>query len=79
VLTPGKDSRNDYVSYRHNFARIANKMTGRAPALQANRLGAYWTGTIAGKSIVYFKSDSHLSQDTKRTPAAGQTLPNEDL
>jgi hypothetical protein len=25
VLTPGKDSRNDYVSYKHNFTRIAKK------------------------------------------------------
>jgi hypothetical protein len=25
VLTPGKDSRNDYVSYTHNFATIAKK------------------------------------------------------
>src|SRR6266700_3608074 len=32
VLTPGKDSRNDYLPYRHNYARIAKKMTGRAPA-----------------------------------------------
>ena len=26
VLTPGKDSRNDYQSYTHNFAAIARKM-----------------------------------------------------
>src|SRR6266404_5367260 len=26
VLTPGKDSHNDYVSYTHNFATIAKKM-----------------------------------------------------
>ena len=25
VLTPGKDSRNDYVSYTRNFAAIAKK------------------------------------------------------
>jgi len=43
VLTPGKDSRNDYVSYTHNFATIAKKMRKGAPALQAKRLGAYWT------------------------------------
>ncbi len=79
VLTPGKDSRNDYLPYRHNYARIAKKMTGRAPALQAKRLGTYWTGKIGTKSVVYFKSDSHLSQDTKKAPKPGQTLPNEDL
>jgi hypothetical protein len=25
VLTPGKDSRNDYLSYTHNFAAIASR------------------------------------------------------
>src|SRR5713226_5551383 len=72
VLTPGKDSRNDYVSYTHNFATIAKKMRKGAPALQAKRLGAYWTTTIGKKSVVVFKSDSHMSQD-------GPQLPNEDV
>ena len=79
VLTPGKDSRNDYVSYTHNFARISKKMRKGCPALNAKRLGAYWTGTIGGKRVVYFKSDSHLSQDTKVAPKAGETLPNQDV
>src|SRR5262249_10766 len=72
VLTPGKDSRNDYISYTHNFAKIARKMRRGAPALQAKRLGAYWTTSIGGKSVVVFKSDSHMSQD-------GPQLPNEDV
>ena len=79
VLTPGKDSRNDYVPYRHNFAKISKKMRKGCPALQAGRLGAYWTMSIAGKKVVIFKSDSHLSQDVKRAPTPGQTLPNEDV
>ncbi len=79
VLTPGKDSRNDYVSYKHNFARISKKMRKGCPALKAGRLGAYWTTTIAGKKVVIFKSDSHLSQDVKVAPKPGQTLPNEDV
>jgi hypothetical protein len=79
VLTPGKDSRNDYVPYRHNFAKISKKMRKGCPALQAGRLGAYWTTSIAGKKVVIFKSDSHLSQDVKRAPTPGQTLPNEDV
>jgi len=79
VLTPGKDSRNDYVPYRHNFAKISKKMRKGCPALQAGRLGAYWTTSIAGKKVVIFKSDSHLSQDLKRAPTPGQTLPNEDV
>jgi hypothetical protein len=49
------------------------------PALQAGRLGAYWTTKIGTKTVVVFKSDSHLSQDTKVAPKAGETLPNEDV
>jgi hypothetical protein len=79
VLTPGKDSRNDYVSYKHNFSQIAKKMRKGCPALQAGRLGAYWTTKIGAKTVVVFKSDSHMSQDTKVAPKAGQTLPNEDV
>ena len=72
VLTPGKDSRNDYVSYTHNFATLSKKLRKGAPALQAKRLGAYWTTTIGKKSVVVFKSDSHMSQD-------GPQLPNIDV
>jgi hypothetical protein len=79
VLTPGKDSRDDYVSYTHNFATISSKMQKGCPAVEAKRLGAYWTTTIAGKEVVVFKSDSHLSQDTKKIPPPGGTLPNYDV
>ncbi len=79
VLTPGKDSRDDYVSYTHNFATISKKMRKGCPAIEAGRLGAYWTAKIGAKTVVIFKSDSHLSQDTKVAPKAGETLPNEDL
>jgi Phosphorylase superfamily len=72
VLTPGKDSRNDYRSYTHNFAKISAKMRAFSPARQAKRLGAFWTTTIGGKSVVVFKSDSHMSQD-------GPQLPNKDV
>jgi len=72
VLTPGKDSRNDYLSYTHNFAAISRKMRKGCPAIQAKRLGAYWTTTIGDKSVVVFKSDSHMSQD-------GPQLPNIDV
>jgi hypothetical protein len=72
VLTPGKDSRNDYVSYTHNFAAISKKMRKGCPALLAKRLGAFWTTKIGKKSVVVFKSDSHMSQD-------GPQLPNIDV
>jgi Phosphorylase superfamily len=79
VLTPGKDSRNDYVPYTRNFAAISKKMQRGCPAMTARRLGAYWTTTIGGKRAVVVKSDSHLSQDTKKLPVKGGTLPNEDV
>jgi hypothetical protein len=79
VLTPGKDSRNDYRSYTHNFAAISKKMRKGSPALNAKRLGAYWTTTIGGKKVVVFKSDSHLSQDTRKLPQENGPLPNEDV
>ena len=72
VLTPGKDTRNDYRAYTHNYSSIARKMRNGCPARQAKRLGAYWTTTIGRTSVVVFKSDSHMSQD-------GPRLPNEDV
>ncbi|HTZ76794.1 MAG TPA: hypothetical protein VMC10_02740 [Stellaceae bacterium] len=72
VLTPGKDSHNDYVPYTHNFAALAKKMRKGCPALELGRLGAYWTTSIGSKSVVVFKSDSHMSQD-------GPDLPNIDV
>src|SRR6516225_9499141 len=72
VLTPGKDSRNDYVPYTHNYATISKKMRALCPARMAKRLGAFWTTTIGGRSVVVFKSESHMSQD-------GPELPNIDV
>jgi hypothetical protein len=79
VLTPGKDSRNDYRSYTHNYAAIARKMSRGSPAVEAKRLGAYWTTKIGSKRVVVFKSDSHLSQDTRKLPKKNGTFPNQDV
>jgi len=68
VLTPSKDSRNDYLSYTHNYARISADMRNFCPAKEAKRLGAYWTTKIGSKSVVVFKSDSHMSQDGPKMP-----------
>jgi nucleoside phosphorylase len=68
VLTPGKDSRNDYLSYTHRYATISKNMRNGCPAREARRLGAYWTTTIGGRSAVIFKSDSHMSQDGPKMP-----------
>jgi hypothetical protein len=72
VLTPGKDSRDDWRRYTHNYQRFARRMRPGAPALVAQALGAWWPATIAGKRVVLFKSDSHLSQD-------GPEVPNIDI
>ncbi|MBR0824825.1 hypothetical protein JQ596_04695 [Bradyrhizobium manausense] len=72
VLTPGKDSRNDYVPYTHNYATISQKMRNGCPAKELKRLGTYWTTKIGKKKVVIFKSDSHMSQD-------GPQLPNIDV
>jgi nucleoside phosphorylase len=68
VLTPGKDSRNDYKSYTRNYTKISRDMRAGCPALEAKRLGAYWTTAIGGKKVVVFKSDSHMSQDGPQLP-----------
>jgi hypothetical protein len=79
VLTPGKDSNTDYVPYTHNFATLSRQMSKGSPAVEAKRLGKFWTTTIGATKLVVFKSDSHLSQDTdKHFPADGQ-LPNAEL
>ena len=72
VLTPGFDSHNDWKPYAHNFSAISKKMRRGSPALEAGRLGAYWMTTIAGKKVLCFKSESHLSQD-------GPEMPNFDV
>ena len=79
VLTPGKDSRNDYVPYTHNFATLSRQMSKGSPAVKAKRLGAFWTTTIGGKKAVVFKSESHLSQDTYKHLPANGVLPNAEL
>lgn len=79
VLTPGKDSRDDYVPYTHNYTSIASTMSPGCPAVQANRLGAFWTTMIARNKAVVFKSESHLSQDTDRRLPPDGVLPNELL
>lgn len=63
VLTPGFDSKNDWKPYTKNFSAIAADMRPGCPALQAERLGTYWTTTIGAHRVTLFKSDSHMSQD----------------
>ncbi|HET6275335.1 MAG TPA: hypothetical protein VFE16_05270 [Candidatus Cybelea sp.] len=73
VLTPGFDSDRNWKHYTHNYEQIASKMRKDAPALEEERLGTYWLTQIAGRKVLCFKSDSHLSQDG---PATNGVVPN---
>lgn len=74
VLTPGSDSRDDWLPYTKNYAAIAAQMGPLAPALAAKRLGTYWTTEIGGKKVVLFKSDSHMSRDGTHVPMPNATV-----
>jgi Phosphorylase superfamily len=63
VLTPGFDSREDWLPYTKNFAAISQEMLPGCPARDEGRLGTYWTTTIGQQRVSLFKSDSHMSQD----------------
>src|SRR6266550_6017310 len=63
VMTPGKDSHDDWKPYRKNFAALSREMLPRSPARQYGRLGTYWTTRIGSLNVTLFKSDSHMSQD----------------
>ena len=63
VLTPGFDSRDDWLPYRKDFDQLSRQMSPGCPARQYGRLGTYGTTMIRGKRVTLFKSDSHMSQD----------------
>ena len=58
-----------HAQFRIHFAQ---RCARGCPALELKRLGTYWTTKIGAKSVVVFKSDSHMSQD-------GPKLPNIDV
>jgi nucleoside phosphorylase len=72
VLTPGRDSHDDWKPYTKNFDTISTHMRPGCPARNYGRLGTYWTTKIGERKITLFKSDSHMSQD-------GPELPNETV
>ncbi len=70
VLTPGFDSDTGWKPYVKNFATISKDMRADCPAVEAKRLGTYWTTKIGSKTVTLFKSDSHMSQDGPKLPNA---------
>ena len=54
--------------YAHNYAAIASKMSKGCPAVEAKRLGAYWTTTIGVRK--------YLSSNPIRTCRRTPTMPS---
>jgi hypothetical protein len=71
ILTPGFPSKTAWYSYTHKFQTTYVPLIRKgAPALESKRLGIYFPTRIAGKSVLCFKSDLHLSQDGPDMPIA---------
>ncbi len=71
TLTPGFPSKTAWLDYTHNFeSQYVPMIRAGAPALEAKRLGSYFSTTIAGKRALCFKSELHFSQDGPQMPIA---------
>jgi nucleoside phosphorylase len=76
VFTPGF-SRDNWHRYRHNFdtADFKPKIRSGAPAQKVNRLGSWMMTKVGSKSVIVFKSELHLNQDSISTGSGTATLP----
>ena len=79
VLTPGKDSRNDYRAYTHNYAAISAEDASRLPGPAGEATGGVLDDQDRQQKGRRVQVDSHLSQDTKTVPGPNGTLPNYDV
>jgi hypothetical protein len=72
TLTPGFPSKTAWYNYAHNFQKEFVPLIRRgAPSVQdSHRLGSYFPATIAGKRVLCFKSELHMSQDGPKLPIA---------
>jgi nucleoside phosphorylase len=69
TLTPNYPSESAWYHYTHNYAsEYVPLLRAGAPALESKRLGSYFVTTIAGKRVLCFKSELHLSQDGPKVP-----------
>ena len=68
VLTPGFESKTAWYPYAYDFASYASQIRPGAPASESKRLGSYFLTSIAGKKVVCFKSELHMSQDGPKLP-----------
>ncbi len=80
VLTPGYPSRSWY-RYARCYDAYKPKIRSGAPADKGRRLGTYFLTKIAGRSVLCFKSELHLNQDSIENPRkpGTATLPVRDL
>ena len=71
TLTPGYPSATAWYHYTHNYAsEYVPLLLPDAPAIASKRLGSFFVTTIAGKRVLCFKSELHLSQDGPKMPIA---------
>jgi nucleoside phosphorylase len=72
TLTPGFPSKTAWYDYTHNFESEYVPIIRRgAPSVQdSHRLGSYFPTAIAGKRVLCFKSELHMSQDGPKLPIA---------
>src|SRR6266849_3624906 len=71
TFTPGYPSRTAWYAYAHNFTSEYLPLIRKgAPARASNRLGSWFPTVIAGKRVMCFKSELHLSQDGPKLPVA---------
>jgi nucleoside phosphorylase len=68
TLTPGYPCQTAWYSYKHLYPEYVPLLRRGAPALEAKRLGSYFRTIIAGKRVLCFKSELHLSQDGPKMP-----------
>ena len=68
TLTPGFPSKTSWLPYAHRFSEYVPLIRPGAPALGSNRLGSYLPTSIAGKRVLCFKSELHMSQDGAKLP-----------
>jgi nucleoside phosphorylase len=67
VLTPGHPS-SSWRKDTTNWAEFEPQLTSRSPARESKCLGVWAVTTIAGKTVVLYKSDLHLSTDSTSLP-----------
>ena len=72
TLTPGFPSKGSWYDYTHNFESefVPIIRRGCRAVQDSHRLGSYFPTTIAGKRVLCFKSELHMSQDGPKLPIA---------